>query len=33
MSAEIAVTAVYTSSGLHSGGVSIDVQEVKGRKQ
>jgi hypothetical protein len=32
-SAEVAVTAVYTSSGLRSGGISIDVQEVKGRKQ
>ena len=32
-SAEVAVTAVYTSSGLDSGGISIDVQDVAGRPQ
>lgn len=32
-SAEIIVTAVYTSSGLESDGPSIDVQDVKGRPQ
>jgi hypothetical protein len=31
-SAEIAVTAVYTASGPQSGAVSIDVQEIKGRR-
>lgn len=32
-SAELAVTAVYTSSGLQSGGLSIDVQQVESRRQ
>ena len=32
-SAEVAVTAVYTSSGFDSGGISIDVQDVAGRLQ
>lgn len=32
-SAEIAVTAVYTASGLQSGGVSLDVEQVIGRRR
>lgn len=32
-SAEVAVTAVYTASGLHAGGISIDVQQIRGRRQ
>ena len=31
-SAEIAVTAVYTTSGLQSGGVSIAVEQISGRR-
>jgi hypothetical protein len=29
---ELSVTAVYTSSGLASGAVDIDVQQIEGRK-
>jgi hypothetical protein len=32
-SADIAVTAVYTTSGLKSGGVSIDVEQIAGRRR
>lgn len=32
-SADIAVTAVYTTSGLGSGGVSIEVEQIAGRPQ
>lgn len=32
-SADIAVTAVYTTSGLASGGVSIEVEQIAGRLQ
>ena len=32
-SAEIAVTAVYTSTGPEGNGISIDVEQVKGRRQ
>jgi hypothetical protein len=31
-SADIAVTAVYTASGLKSGGVSIEVEQIAGRR-
>jgi hypothetical protein len=32
-SAEIAVTAVYTASGLQSAGVSLDVEQVIGKRR
>jgi hypothetical protein len=32
-SAEIAVTAVYTASGLPSGGISLEVAQIAGRRQ
>ena len=32
-SAEIAVTAVYTASGLQSAGVSLDVEQVIGQRR
>jgi hypothetical protein len=32
-SADVAVTAVYTSSGVDGGGVSLDVQQIEGRTQ
>lgn len=32
-SAEIAVTAVYTANGLLSGGISLDVEQIAGRRQ
>lgn len=31
-SAEVAVTAVYTASGLKAGGVSIEVEQIAGRR-
>jgi hypothetical protein len=32
-SGELAVTAVYTSSGLGSGGVSISVEQIPGKRR
>ena len=32
-SAEIAVTAVYTTSGLKSAGVAIAVEQIPGQRQ
>lgn len=32
-SADIAVTAVYTTSGLKSGGISISVEQIAGQRQ
>src|SRR3984893_8005086 len=32
-SAEIAVTAVYTANGLLSGAISLDVEQIAGRRQ
>jgi hypothetical protein len=32
-SAEIAVTAVYTASGLKSAGISLEVEQITGRRQ
>jgi hypothetical protein len=30
---ELAVTAVYTTSGLKQSGVSIEVEQIAGRRQ